>query len=127
MASNGGAIEVIFHCGACHKPRDKSGAGLRSILGVKTWVCLGCRTSLDMASGRMKKSTRNPKRRFVGSDGKMVRAPEGKQAKFTVGGGIVHASKVRGYPGVDVRFALTDEEAARHVGPFGKLRIGEYL
>jgi hypothetical protein len=117
---------MIFHCGACQKPKEKNGAGLRSILGVKTWVCLGCRTAADMASGRMKKCTRNPKRRFVGSDGKMVRAPEGKQAKFTVGGGIVHASKVKGYPGCDIRYSLTEKEAKKFVGAFGSLRIGEY-
>ena len=63
------------------------------------------------------------KRKMIGAGGKLVRAPEGKQAKFTVGGGIVHTSKVSGYPGRDIRFTVDpDFKGGEFMAEWRKLR-----
>ena len=102
---------TTFQCGSCRKLRDRNGSSMRTVLGVMMRVCLGCRTSIDTERKIMPKCKRNPKRDYViGAGGKRVRPPTGIQAKFTVGGGVVHVSKVAGYPGRDVRFTVDPEE-----------------
>ena len=72
---------MILHCPSCKQPRDSSGFSQRLVLGHMKRVCLSCRTSADMLTGKMPKSKRNPK--LIGAGGKAFRQPEGKQAKFT--------------------------------------------
>jgi predicted CXXCH cytochrome family protein len=29
-------------CGLCHKPQPAKGARMMTVLGMRTWVCVGC-------------------------------------------------------------------------------------
>lgn len=35
-------VNQLFRCGKCDKSRQMLGRRLRSVLGVRTWICGGC-------------------------------------------------------------------------------------
>jgi hypothetical protein len=41
----------LFECASCHKRREKTGSGLRLILGLKSRVCPACRATIDSRRG----------------------------------------------------------------------------
>lgn len=105
-----------FRCGACHRMKNRSGSGLRFILGIQTRVCMGCRQAIE-ARGAPPKT--RPKTFVIGANGKRIKLPQGQQAKFT------SAHNVKALPvgierGFDERYELSPEEveALKYTGEF---------